>query len=157
MASALVLGPAPHAAAALLPLSLPKILPFNGSAANTITSLEFINDVTLAIEAEQVGYMTNFGNFTGHFSYTAVATPATILLVGNATLVNDQNEQLFVTATVLEVGTDYPKSVAGTLTVTGGTGRFAGATGTIAVSGVDDEPLTDVFQLNGTVITSLLR
>src|SRR5688500_15929751 len=76
----LLLGPTPRAFAALLPLSLGvKIFAVNGTAANTITSLTFINDVTLAIEAEQVGHLSNFGNFTGHFSYLAIASPATIL------------------------------------------------------------------------------
>jgi hypothetical protein len=144
--------------AALLPLSLGvKIFAVNGTAANTITSLTFINDVTLAIEAEQVGHLSHFGNFTGHFSYLAVASPATILLLGHATLTNDRGEQLFLTASILEVGTDYPRQVVGTLTVTGGTGRFAGTAGAITVGGVDGEDLTDTFTLAGTLTTTSLN
>lgn len=130
-----------------------KVLSVSGTADNTITSLEFINDVTLRIEAVQVGYLSHFGNFTGDFSYLAVASPVSITLVGNATLTNDVGEQLFLTATVLELGAGYPYQVTGTLVVTGGTGRFAGATGTIAVKGVDGEELTDTFNLAGTLIT----
>lgn len=154
--AALVLGPAPGASASLLPLQLrlplARVVTVSGSAENTITSLTVINDVTLAIEAEQVGYLTDFGNFTGHFSYLAIASPASILLIGNATLTNEQGEQLFLVANILELGTDYPRSVTGTVTVTGGTGRYAGAVGTIVVTGTDEESPTDTFNLNGALI-----
>jgi hypothetical protein len=149
-----MLCPAPRIfAASLSSLLTVKVLNVSGTASNTITSLEFINDVTLRIEAVQMGYLSHFGNFTGDFSYLAVASPVSITLVGNATLTNDVGEQLFLTATVLEVGTDYPYQVYGTLVVTGGTGRFAGATGSITVRGVDGEELTDTFSLAGTLIT----
>jgi hypothetical protein len=130
-----------------------RIQRVSGSAVTTITSLVFLNDVTMAIEAEQVGHLTGFGNFTGHFSYIAVASPATIVLVGSATLTNDQGEQLHVTASILELGADYPRTVNGTLTVTGGTGRYAGATGVIGVSGIDEESPTDTFNFDGTLVT----
>jgi hypothetical protein len=130
-----------------------KLLSVKGVATNTITSLEFINDVTLRIEAQQVGYLTHFGGFTGEFSYLAVASPAAIVLTGTATLTNTDGEQLFLTASIVELGTAYPMTVVGTLTVTGGTGRFAGATGSIAVSGKDEESLSDTLKLAGTIIT----
>jgi hypothetical protein len=149
-----MLCPAPQllAASATSLLSI-KMLSVKGSATNIITSIEFINDVTLQIEAVQVGHLSNFGDFTGQFSYTAVASPVSILLTGNATLTNTSGEQLTLVATILEVGVDYPYTVTGTLTITGGTGRFAGATGTIAVTGQDGEELTDTFQLAGTILT----
>jgi hypothetical protein len=149
-----MLCPAPRIfAASLSNLLSVKLLRVSGEASNTITSLEFINDVTLQIEAVQVGYLSHFGNFTGDFSYLAVASPTSIALLGNATLTNDVGEQLFLTATVLELGAGYPYQVTGTLLVTGGTGHFAGATGTIVVTGVDGEELTDTFKLAGTLLT----
>jgi hypothetical protein len=152
-AALLLLQPTPHASAALLPgLSL-RIVTVSGSAVNTITSLTVINDVTLAIEAESVGHLTHFGNFTGQFSYLAIASPVSIALLGNATLTNDDGDQLFLAAAITELGTDYPYALNGALTITGGTGRFAGSTGTLLVSGTDEESPSDTVQLAGTIIT----
>lgn len=124
-------------------------LTVEGSATNTVTSLDFINANTIAIEAEQVGELTNFGKFTGEFSYVAVVHPESTVIVGTATLTNENGDQLFLTARIVELGADYPFTVIGTLTVTGGTGDFAGARGTIALTGEDDVSLTDTFQLSG--------
>ena len=152
--AAMMVCPVPASLMAAPPLSLSvKLLSVKGSATNTITSLEFINDVTLRIEAQQVGHLSHFGDFTGDFSYLAVASPISILLVGNATLTNTDGDQLFLTASILELGAAYPMTVSGVLTITGGTGRFAGATGAINVSGKDEESLTDTFKLAGTIIT----
>lgn len=150
-----LLGSAPSASGSLLPAFSVKVV--SGYAENTVTSLEFINDVTIRIESEQVGHLSGFGDFTGHFSYLALATPTTITLLGSATLTNERGEQLYLAASLLEVGADYPLTVTGALAVLGGTGRFAGATGTLSVSGTDDEDLTDTFHLNGVLITSSWR
>ncbi|MGH7956590.1 MAG: hypothetical protein ACREH8_06220 [Opitutaceae bacterium] len=138
---------------ALLPSSLlVKVVQVEGSATNTITELVPINEITFLIKAEQVGYLSHFGNFTGEFSYVATGTPVSIVLVGDATLTNTRGEQLFVTATIVELGTDYPYAVSGTLVVTGGTGRFSASAGTIAVTGTDEESLVDAFHLKGALV-----
>src|SRR5687768_5590968 len=122
---------APHSS--LAPV---KLLHVAGTASNTVTSVKVDKRGRLRIEAVQVGHLSHFGFFTGEFSYEGVATPTSIFLEGNATLTNDAGEQLFISATILESGTGYPYEVTGTLIVTGGTGRFAGASGSIAVKGV---------------------
>lgn len=124
-----------------------------GSGTTTITSLVFVTDTIISIEADQTGYLSGFGFFTGHFSYTAIATPATITLVGTGTITNTHGETLTLAATILEVGTDYPRTLDGTLTITAGTGRYAGATGVIYIHGIDEEDLTDSVTLRGTIIT----
>jgi hypothetical protein len=154
VATVLLLGPTPLLCAAAAASShAVHVTNVTGSATNTVTSLVFLNDTTILIESQQVGHLTQFGDFTGRFSYVALASPTSILLLGRATLTNAQGEELFVTASILELGADYPRSANGTLTVTGGTGHYAGATGSIAISGTDEESLTDTFQLNGTLIT----
>src|SRR5258706_6855636 len=82
-----------------------------GSGTTTITSLVFNDDTTISIEADQTGYLSGFGFFTGHFSYTAIPSPATILLVGTGTITNTNGETLTLAVSILEVGTDYPRTL----------------------------------------------
>ena len=131
----------------------PLITLTQGSATTTITSLVFNADGTISIEAEQSGYLSNVGAFTAHFSYLAIPTPATILLVGTGTMQIAGGDQLFLTASILELGLDYPRLLDGTLTITGGTGRYAGATGALVVSGIDEESLTDTVNITGSIVT----
>lgn len=136
----------PRASAALVTTT-------QGSATTTITSLIFNADGTISIEADQSGYLSNVGSFTAHFSYLAVPTPATIVLVGSGTLTTAAGERLYLQASIVELGLDYPRTLNGALTITGGTGRFKGATGTLLVSGVDEESLTDTIQIQGAILT----
>ena len=71
------------------------------------------DDGTILLEAEQVGHLNHFGHFTGHFSYVAVATPVSFVLLGDATLTNEQGEELFLSASIVELGADYPLTVWG--------------------------------------------
>lgn len=124
-----------------------------GSATTTITSLVFNADTTISIEADQSGYLSNVGTFTAHFSYLAIPTPTTIVLVGSGTLVTASGDRLFLQASIVELGLDYPRTLDGALLITGGTGRFSGATGTLLVSGIDEESLTDTIQIQGSIVT----
>ncbi|MEO6569274.1 MAG: hypothetical protein ABIO94_10975 [Opitutaceae bacterium] len=54
---------------------------------------------------------------------------------------------------IVELGLDYPRTLNEALTITGGTGRFVGATGTLLVSGIDEESLTDTIQIHGAILT----
>lgn len=123
-----------------------------GLAVTTLTSLEFNDDGTIAIEAVQVGHLSHFGEFTGQFSYVAIPSATSTVLRGSATLTNENGDQLYLTAFILELGADYPYTVTGALSVTGGTGRFAGATGLVAVTGIDTASPTDTLKLQGTLI-----
>jgi hypothetical protein len=156
LATALLLaGPAQSAPATPSPAQHAegKVVKLKGSAESTITALVPIEEATLYIEAEQVGHLTHFGHFTGAFSYTAYLFPDEIILEGTAILTNEQGDQLFVTANFTEVGTIEPLVLSGTLTITGGTGEYADASGSIAVSGIDEESLTDTIYMEGEALT----
>src|SRR5204862_6506911 len=109
------------------------IVHVKGSGTTTVTNLVYNADGTISIEADQAGQLTRFGQFTGHFSYLAVPTPAAILLAGTGSLRATNGDQLFLKASLIEVGLDYPRALSGTLTITGGTGQYAGATGSLFV------------------------
>lgn len=134
------------------------VIPVKGSATTTITNLVFdpVLGVLISIDSIQSGHLSNIGNFTGVFAYQALATPATITITGNGTLTTAGGDKLFATATILELGTDYPRTLNGTLTITGGTGKYAGAKGVLAVSGIDEESLTDTIDIEGTITVAKL-
>jgi hypothetical protein len=130
--AAALLFSAPQASAALITTT-------TGSATTTITTAVFHSDVLISIEAVQSGYLSNIGAFTANFSYTALVTA--------------NGNRLYLQASILELGLDYPRTLNGALTIIGGTGRFAGATGTLLINGMDEESLTDTIQIQGAIIT----
>lgn len=127
----------------------PTMVAVAGSANNTISNIVFNDDGTISIESNVVGELSHVGEFTGRFSYLATPSPVSIELSGTAVLTNEDGDKLFFSVHILEVGTDYPYTLLGNLMVTGGTGRFVGATGSIAVSGMDTASLTDKLVLRG--------
>src|SRR4051812_27264346 len=108
-----------------------QLIVTEGSGTSTITSLDFNPDGTISIVAAQEGKLSNLGKFTGSFAYLATIDPntGTTLLSGNGFLAVTNGDRINVNVTIVEVGLDYPRPYAGGLTVTGGTGRFAGARG----------------------------
>jgi hypothetical protein len=143
-----LLGMTPQASAA------PLVTFTQGTATTTITSAVFHPDgLTISIESEQVGYLSNVGTFTAQFSYLAVGTPTTIVIVGNGTLTTSNGDKIFLAASIVEMGLDYPRTLDGTLTITGGTGKYKGATGALVVHGIDEASETDTITINGSIIT----
>jgi hypothetical protein len=136
-----------------LVLAKPVVTFVQGAGTTTVTSLVFNDDGTISIEADQAGHLSGFGVFNGHFAYTAFPTPTGFVLLGSGQITNHRGEQLFFAVTILEFGTDYPFVLNGLLAITGGTGRFAGATGALYISGLDEESLTDDITLQGAIIT----
>jgi hypothetical protein len=126
-----------------------------GSATSTLTDFVENSDGTLSLQAEQEGTLSGFGAFTGMFHYVAHIDPAgeTTLLLGCGVFVFDNDDELHLQVTILERGADYPKPFFGFLSITGGTGRFAGARGIIETSGTDGEDFTDPFHLSGVIMT----
>jgi hypothetical protein len=144
--SALLFGSAAHSSNLDV-----KVKEVTGRATNTITSLEPVDETTLLINSDVVGKLTYFGKFTGVFHYVAVLSPTTIELIGDATFTNTSGDKLFLAANILEHTETSPYAVEGTLTIIGGTGHYNNATGSIEVSGLDGESLTDTLSLDGVV------
>lgn len=149
VATAFLFGSASSASAA------PLVTWTSGSATTTITNLIFNDDGTISIESEQSGYLSQVGAFTAHFSYLVIPTPTALFLVGSGTLITTSGDCMSLTALIVEWGADYPRTLNGVLTIKGGTGRYAGATGTLLVNGIDEESLTDTINLQGAILTPL--
>ena len=130
-----------------------KVKQADGSATNTVIRLVPVDETTLLIESEVEGKLTHFGKFTGTFNYTAIFSPTSVAFTGEATFTNHQGEKLFVTANIIEEGEGYPFVVDGLLTITGGTGDYTDASGTLAVSGIDQESPVDTLEIHGALKT----
>lgn len=112
-------------------------LPFRGSF--DLTSSAAVNcpptcpPTTLTITGRQNGNGTHLGNFTAH-TIDIVNMPTT-QATGTLSLTAANGDQLFATTAGAEDQFIPPNvsHVTQTATITGGTGRFAGATGTFTV------------------------
>jgi hypothetical protein len=126
-----------------------------GYGQSTVTAITENPDGTISLEAEQTGRLTHIGLFRATFSYLATIdyNTGTTLITGDGTITSAKGDQLNVDVTIVEVGVDYPRPYTGLLTVTGGTGRFAGASGALEITGLDEESLTDSFTLAGVIST----
>lgn len=146
LAFALLFAAVPRASA----LSL--INHVEGSGTNTLTSVVTNPDGTVSIEAEQAGTLSGFGTFTGHFAYTALPSPTGFILVGSGEITNTRGEHLSLLVAITETGADYPFTIDGLITIIGGTGRFAGATGALHITGVDTAEPVDFIHLDGVIV-----
>ena len=125
----------------------------SGGGTSTLTSLVENPDGTLTIEAYQEGFLRGLGRFDGFFSYVAHIDYDTGItqLIGSGMFVTPSGDELHLSVHLVQVGLDYPRPFTGMLTVQGGTGRFARASGLLTISGQDDESLTDRFELSGAI------
>lgn len=117
------------------PVSATGQIPFKGTLAGTATVTPLAPPV-VAVEIHATGTATYLGRFTLHAPH--VVNQATLTAVGTYLLTAANGDTITAdlagTAVMLE-----PPNVIGiteTATVTGGTGRFAGATGSIQVERV---------------------
>jgi hypothetical protein len=88
----------------------------------------------LPMEADVTGVTTHLGKYTGHLEGTAEIIGGTVFGEGTFTLVAANGDQLSGTFALTgppPSGAVHPVSTV--LTITGGTGRFADASGTITV------------------------
>lgn len=126
-----------------------------GAGQSTVVDLVENPDGTISLAAEQSGYLTHLGKFTGSFDYVATIDYNTgNTFIGGEGVIRLATGNLFVSVQILEVGLDYPRPYTGFLRVTHGTGRFAGARGLFEITGVDEESLTDGFVLNGLILNA---
>jgi hypothetical protein len=123
-----------------------------GSGQSTVVDLVENPDGTIALYAEQSGHLAHLGAFTGNFDYLAHIDYNTgTTFIGGDGVIHLAGGDLTVSVQILEVGIDYPRPYTGILNVTGGTGRFANASGFFEITGVDEESLTDGFVLTGVI------
>jgi hypothetical protein len=129
-----------------------------GSGTSTVVGLTENPDGTISLAAEQSGYLSRLGNFTGSFDYLATIDYNTgNTFIGGEGVIRLPAGNLFVSVQIIEVGLDYPRPYTGLLKITKGTGRFAGAHGFFEIKGVDEESPTDGFRLAGLIITTAAK
>lgn len=123
-------------AALAVPAAAQKQVPFKG----TIQADEIhthISATTAVITGSGTGIATHVGKFS--LTYALTANFATLTETGSATLIAANGDSIYATIAGSAELTATPGvlSVTETWTVTGGTGRFAGAQGTFIVERLD--------------------
>ena len=119
-------------------------LPFRGTLQATETENGALHHLVGTGEATHLGRFT----FNSHFTVTAPPPAAS----GTATWTAANGDQLFTTVTGKAVVTFPIADIDETHTITGGTGRFAGASGTILVErSLNLQSLASSALLTGTI------
>lgn len=123
----------------------------HSSGTNSVVNLTDNPDGTMTLDAVQTGTLGTLGAFNGQCEY--VATFDTVLqqirLKGTGTFLLADGAAIQLDVKLTEFGLNYPIPYAGLITVTGGTGHCAGATGFLIIHGTDEEALTDGLQIDG--------
>ena len=105
-------------------------VPFQGSLA--ASEVDIVTFPTLLADGTAEGTATHLGRYTAKFNATVNVLDGTA--TGNYTFEAANGDQLFSTFTGLGVPAGGTMaSITETLTITGGTGRFADASGTLVV------------------------
>ena len=108
---------------------------------------------TAFIDLTGTGNATHLGRFT--LNLEAELNLPTLSATGSATLVAADGSTLFLEGTGQGTPTDVPGivSIVETFTITGGTGRFAGATGNVTVERlIDRATLISSGTISGTIV-----
>jgi hypothetical protein len=104
---------------------------------------------TSAASADFTGHLTHLGTYTGHSTVTVTFTgPSSFTASGTGTMVAANGEELFVDITWTGTFTATTIQTTVVRTITGGTGRFADASGALTVR------LSSVYSLSSTTLTS---
>jgi hypothetical protein len=95
------------------------------------------------------GHLSHLGEFTGHSDVTVTFTgPSSFTASGTGTMVAANGDELFVDITWMGTFTATTIQTTVIRTITGGTGRFADASGTLTVE------FSSVYSLSSTTLTS---
>ena len=113
-------------------VGVPRDVPFKGRLDGTYT-LEFPNASTLLVEGEGTGNATHLGQFT--FEYDEVVNLSTGVGTGTYEFTAANGDKLTAAWTGLGFPTADPTvlSIVENATITGGTGRFANASGDFTI------------------------
>ncbi|MEX2553663.1 MAG: hypothetical protein WD627_11765 [Actinomycetota bacterium] len=105
--------------------------PVNGTASGTIS----VNQVTGAVVGDATGVTSHLGKTGIHFEGTVAPTEEEGTFAGSAavTIVAGNGDQLTGTAAVTSTATPTGGTTTVVVEITGGTGRFANASGTLTV------------------------
>jgi hypothetical protein len=139
MALLAILGLAPCVAA-------DEPLPFRGSAAEMVTSAEPIGDGLVGLTIVATGESTYLGRFTG--IETVVLDLTTGTFMGTRVFVAADGDRLYAD---VEGGFTSATTAEGTLTFTGGTGRFGDATGEVDFEAVSPDGVHLALTFEGTI------
>lgn len=104
---------------------------------------------TGAASGDFSGHLSHLGKYTGHSNVTVTFTgPSSFTAAGTGTMSAANGDELFVA--IRWTGTFTATTVETTVvrTITGGTGRFADASGTLTVT------LSSVYSISSTTLTS---
>jgi hypothetical protein len=102
--------------------------PLRGTESGTTT----LNLATGAASADFTGELSHLGTFSGHSDVTVTFTsPSSFAAVGNGSLEAASGDELFFDVTWTGTFTATAIQTTAVRTITGGTGRFAGASGTM--------------------------
>jgi hypothetical protein len=126
-------------------------LPITATAIGQDTSENFgVDGIHLTSAVQGLG--TQLGSFNQTLDY--VISYDLVDFAGTGTITAADGSQLFLTFTGVEPGFAaqvFPTSFSGSLTITGGTGRFSGEGGQAAISGTDYGQGHFTFSLAGTL------
>jgi hypothetical protein len=102
--------------------------PLRGSESGTTT----LNPATGAASADFTGELSHLGKFSGNSNVTVTFTgPSSFTAVGNGSLEAASGDELFFDVTWTGTFTATAIQTTAVRTITGGTGRFAAASGTM--------------------------
>jgi hypothetical protein len=121
-------------------------LPFLGSAAETVTNMQPVGRDLLQLTITGTGQATHLGQFNG--TETVVLNLGSGTFAGTRVFTAANGDQLY--ADVNGAFTS-PTTAEGTLTFTGGTGRFASASGQTAFSAVTSDGINLTVTFTGAI------
>jgi hypothetical protein len=127
------------ALAALSPASAPAAARSDRPLKGSVSGMDSIDvsmlpiDQTLAIEADAAGAISHLGKATAHLeAHGALTAQGTVAASGTSTIVAANGDQLSGTFTLAGPAPSLGvHQITIVMTITGGTGRFADATGTL--------------------------
>jgi hypothetical protein len=118
--------------------------PYVAHLLTTTTSMTPLSATEVLLTYTAAGTGTHVGAYQENGSYVLDLT--TFTFVGNATVTAADGSTFSFS---ISGGFTGPTTLAGTASITGGTGRFAGATGALAFTGVQTSPINIAADVSG--------
>ena len=131
------------------------MVPFKGQSSGVVTTVGFDPELgVVSVHGEGQGEATHLGRFTATSDVSIYVLTPNFVVIGNWTFVAANGDKLFAHG-IGSAGAD-PLHGVGSFTITGGTGRFKGASGsfqqiiTVTCPGAPVNPYSEVLY-NGTI------